>query len=105
MRKARTRSGPFVFAAMGTLADREMRPRKGIQSCIDFAILLCENPRKRLLLRGMAKAAGVRSPYALAIAEPHTLNRDPMDLFQSQKKSAGPHIVCQIADRVGLRRV
>ena len=82
-----------------------MRPRKGIQSCIDFAILLCENPRKRLLLRGMAKAAGVRSPYALAISEPHTLNRDPMDLFQSHEKSAGPQIICQIAHRIGVRLV
>jgi hypothetical protein len=53
----------------------------------------------------MAKAAGVRSPGAQAISEPDTLNRDPMDLFQSHEKSAGPQIICQIAYRVGLRLV
>ena len=53
----------------------------------------------------MAKAAGVGGPFALAISEPHTLNRDPMDLFQSHEKSVGAQILCQIAYRVGLRLV
>ncbi len=82
-----------------------MRPRKGIQSCIDFAILLCENPRKSLLLRGNGEGGGRSKSLAQAISEPDTLNRDPMDLFQSHEKSAGPQIICQIAYRVGLRLV
>lgn len=49
-------NGPDAFRAFYFLrrawAIRTGRLRKGIQTFIDFASLLCENPRKRPLLRG-----------------------------------------------------
>jgi hypothetical protein len=76
-----------------------MGPRKSIQTCIDFAILLCENPRKRRLLRGNGEGGG--SPRSLR--RWRFLNRHTMDLFQYQGKSAEPQIAGQIAYQVGLR--
>jgi len=47
MEKARTKSGSFLLETHGDLVGQG-----GADPFIDFACVLCENPRKRPLLRG-----------------------------------------------------
>jgi hypothetical protein len=63
-----------------------MGGQQGIHQFIDFASLLCENPRKRRLLRGKARAPGANHPLQLSISD-----RKPMDLFQYRFQYHGKH--------------
>jgi hypothetical protein len=57
--KARARSGPFLLIAKDPRAKAASALTTGIQALIDFALLLCENPRERPLLRGQWRQPAV----------------------------------------------